>query len=152
EGKGKKKKKKRYGTVWKARRVTDPPDAPHYAIKKIILKDNIESAKRLLRELTILRVLKGHKNIITLLDVIPKSSRPPDEGGTTMFDKFYLVFELMDKDLRRVTTSREYFTLDEIKHMVLQILLGLKYMHSAHIVHRDLKPENVLLNKDGACR
>lgn len=30
--------------------------------------------------------------------------------------------------------------------MLLQILLGLKYVHSADVLHRDLKPSNLLLN------
>ena len=28
----------------------------------------------------------------------------------------------------------------------MQILRGLKYVHSAHVLHRDLKPSNILLN------
>ena len=29
-----------------------------------------------------------------------------------------------------------------------QLLLGVKFMHTASIVHRDLKPENLLINED----
>ena len=32
--------------------------------------------------------------------------------------------------------------------MLYQILLAMKYMHTAQIVHRDLKPANVLINED----
>ncbi|ETO13030.1 mitogen-activated protein kinase 2 [Reticulomyxa filosa] len=35
-----------------------------------------------------------------------------------------------------------------VQYMAYQILLGLKYMHSAGIVHRDLKPANILINED----
>ena len=31
-------------------------------------------------------------------------------------------------------------------HWCLQVLRGLKYIHSANVLHRDLKPSNLLLN------
>ena len=35
---------------------------------------------------------------------------------------------------------------DHICYFLYQILLGLKYIHSANVLHRDLKPSNLLLN------
>jgi mitogen-activated protein kinase 15 len=32
------------------------------------------------------------------------------------------------------------------KYLVYQLLLGLKYIHSASLLHRDLKPSNLLVN------
>merc|ERR1711920_658033 len=44
--------------------------------------------------------------------------------------------------------SKQYFSNLHIKYILYQILLGLKYIHSAGIVHRDLKPENVIINEE----
>ena len=33
-----------------------------------------------------------------------------------------------------------------VKTLIVQILRGLKYIHSADVLHRDLKPSNLLLN------
>ena len=34
------------------------------------------------------------------------------------------------------------------RYIVYQVLVALKYLHSAELVHRDLKPSNLLLNSD----
>ena len=37
---------------------------------------------------------------------------------------------------------------EHIKTFLYQMLVGVKYIHSAHCIHRDLKPANILLNED----
>lgn len=34
------------------------------------------------------------------------------------------------------------------RYIIYQVLIALKYLHSAELVHRDLKPSNLLLNSD----
>jgi len=59
-----------------------------------------------------------------------------------------LVFEFVDADLGKIFLTDQFFSLLHVQYMAYQILLGMKYMHSAGIVHRDLKPANILINED----
>lgn len=111
------------------------------AIKKI--KDtfiDVVDAKRILRELKLLRHLSGHENIISILDIM---SVPPN---TERFDDIYIVTNLMESDLERIIRSRQVLTNQHLQYFLYQILRGLKYIHTANILHRDLKPSNLLVN------
>jgi serine/threonine protein kinase len=75
-------------------------------------------------QIRLLRVL-SHQNIIKLLDILT----PPDINN---FDELCLVFEFVDTDLEKLFKSRQYFQLLHVQYMVYQILLGLRFCHSAH--------------------
>jgi mitogen-activated protein kinase 1/3 len=134
-----------YGIVYEGKCIVD--DAPvardtRVAIKKVRRVFNTETdARRLLREIRILKALTGHDCIVALIDILA----PPDPAG---YVALVLIFEFVDADLGKIFRTNQFFTTLHVQYMLYQILLGLKYMHSAGIVHRDLKPANILINED----
>ena len=45
-------------------------------------------------------------------------------------------------------SQNQYFEPMEIKHLAIEILNGIDYLHSQRILHRDLKPGNILVDMD----
>eukprot|EP00479_Gromia_sphaerica_P009188 TRINITY_DN3794_c0_g1_i1.p1 TRINITY_DN3794_c0_g1~~TRINITY_DN3794_c0_g1_i1.p1 ORF type:complete len:212 (+),score=45.96 TRINITY_DN3794_c0_g1_i1:422-1057(+) len=118
----------------------------HRTGKKVAIKKvegvflNNTMALRLLRELRILRELRNCALVINILDIIP----PLD----TNFDDLYIVFQYCETDLDKLIHSKQYLTDVQVKWILWQLLVGLKYIHSSGILHRDLKPANILMNLD----
>ena len=133
------------GEVW-AGKLTTPDERggtkeESVAIKKIHFCDNTTEAKRILREMRILRHLQ-HDNIISIRDVL-------DPVAEIRFSYLWIVFDFVDLDLRKLIASPQTITVAHVQWISHQMLSALLYLHSAHVLHRDLKPANVLLS--GTC-
>jgi mitogen-activated protein kinase 1/3 len=127
-----------YGFVCSAQ---DTLTGEQVAIKKVanVFHDLID-AKRILREIKLLRHFKQHENIIAIKDII---TFPPN---TIDFKDVYIITNLMESDLDRIISSSQGLTDQHFQYFLYQIFRGLKYIHSASVLHRDLKPSNLLVN------
>ena len=128
-----------YGHVHLARHVLE---GSRVAIKKIVhIFDNLTNAKRLLREIKILRMLR-HENVIRFYHLLPPSQ------PLHAFNDLSIVFEFVDTDLQKLIHSNQHFSTLHVQYFMYQLCCGIAYVHSANIIHRDLKPANVLVNAD----
>ena len=147
-----------YGIVYKA---TDKITEQVVALKKIRLETESEGVpSTAIREISLLKELE-HPNVVSLLDVVHADH------------KLYLVFEYLDKDLKkhmddtenmyrnaataidragdRSKVIRKSGGLPEtlVKSYLRQLLSGIAYCHAHRVLHRDLKPQNLLIDNRG---
>ncbi len=45
--------------------------------------------------------------------------------------------------------AKEFFTEEQTKYYITQIILAFEYIHSKGVVYRDLRPENILIDSEG---
>ena len=114
------------------------------AIKKVKnIFENDVYAHRILREIRLLRILKGHKNIVKLRSIM----RPSDPKN---FKTINLVSEYCTQNLMNVIRyNAEQMNTDHIKYLTFEIMKGVLYIHSKGVIHRDLKPLNILVDGVG---
>jgi len=98
----------------------------------------------MLREVLFLRRL-NHPNVVSGQQVLSK--RLPD--GTK---EFYIVMEYISFDMRDLWLAQKDFTAvppwneGHIKHLTLQMLDAIAYLHERGLMHRDIKLENILFD------
>jgi len=132
-----------YGEVYRARDTLSGRDVAIKHIRNVF--EHPPEAIRVLRELKLLRLLRGHPNIVQILDVL----MPRD---TLRFDDVFIILEYLPATLRRANailyTNSQLTTAYRnrlVKKLLYDLLCGLQYMHAAGIYHRDLKPDNLLV-------
>jgi mitogen-activated protein kinase 1/3 len=127
-----------YGSVCEAE---DNDSNDVVAIKRCKhLFEDLVDCKRILREISILSKLE-HTNVVRILDIVAPSNM-------TTFDEIYIVMELADSDLKKLCKQDVTLSSLHINTLLYNLLVGLKYIHSAGIYHRDLKPANCFVNQD----
>lgn len=126
-----------YGTVYRAR---DKESERIVAIKKVRIHAEKEGFPiSSLREIRLLKKLK-HPNVVELLEV----ACGPQPGSVC------LVFEYCEHDLGALLDlMTRPFSQAEVKGLVLQLLRGVEFLHSAYVMHRDIKLSNLLLTNKG---
>jgi phosphorylase kinase gamma subunit len=125
------------------RRCVSKESGESFAVKivdisqDLVDSDGLTLRQQILREVSILRLVAGHDNIIQLIDVF--------ESATYIFLVFELCHngELFDHLTSVVTLSEK-----RARRIMKQVLDAVQHCHSRNIVHRDLKPENILLDSD----
>ncbi|XP_071706646.1 uncharacterized protein [Rutidosis leptorrhynchoides] len=116
----------------------------HYALKHMICNDE-ESLELVKKEVSVMKSLNGHPNVVTLC-----AHTILDMGRTK---EAFLIMEYCDKSMVNVLDSRGagFFEEKQILLMFRDICNAVFAMHcqSSPIAHRDLKAENLLLGSDG---
>jgi len=127
-----------YGSVCEAE---DHESNEAVAIKRCKhLFEDLVDCKRILREISILSKL-DHNNVVKILDIVAPAN-------LNTFDEIYIVMELADSDLKKLCKQDVTLSTLHINTLLYNLLVGLKYIHSAGIYHRDLKPANCFVNQD----
>ncbi|CAL9116795.1 unnamed protein product [Musa acuminata var. zebrina] len=132
-----------FSCVYLARDAVNP--SKQYALKHMICQDE-ESLGLAMKEISVMKMLKGHPNVVALI-------------AHTIFDmgrvkEVLLVMEFCEKSLVAVLENRGagYFEEKQVLLIFRDVCNAVFAMHcqSPPIAHRDLKAENVLLGADGA--
>lgn len=123
------------------RRCTHKNSKEEFAVKIIDLNSGVDVPdiirSECMREVTILRRVVGHSNIIKLHDVF--------EGDAYIFliSEICQGGELFDYLSHAATVSEK-----RTRIFMRQLLDAVTFIHERQIVHRDLKPENILLDSN----
>ncbi|NWT50410.1 E2AK2 kinase, partial [Erythrocercus mccallii] len=134
-----------FGNIFKA---TSKSDKKTYAIKRVKLTEKVEREAEGLARLT-------HENIVRYHSSWRGYDHMKDpESSQNSEKKFHCLFIQMefcekgtlDEWIAKNRENRMYHAMAQTKF--LQIMEGVKYIHSEELIHRDLKPQNIFISHD----
>jgi len=106
------------------------------AVKAMNLaKASSSKRSKLIDEMEMLKLVKGQKNIIELLDVIQTENR------------IFLIMEYFPTDLLRYIRDHGVFSEAKAWQLFHQLVDAVKYLHDRSIFHANLKLENILYDE-----
>ena len=132
-----------YGRVYKA---LNKSENKFYAIKRLNFKDiSAKEEKSINKEVSILREL-NHPFILSF-----KDSFIDQENYYNIVTNFCEGGDIY-KQIQLHKEKNVYFSEEQILKWMIQLLLGLSYIHKKKIIHRDIKPQNIfIINKHLIC-
>ena len=138
-----------FGIVYSA---ISPKSNTQYAVKRN-LTENATTFIGVSRETDVLTKLRHHPHIVKLEQIafghpFENNCFSPLNGEgreTQRDDMIHFVFKQASYDLHRFIYGATITDYGLMKRYMVQMLLGLEFMHSQKIIHRDLKPSNILI-------
>ncbi len=122
-----------YAVVYRATRRADGAPVALKRIKMVTPGVGLDISA--IRELTCLRDLSPHPNIIPLMDVYVRK-----EALTFVLPFYQTDLEMIIRDRGLALTAAN------IKSWLGMLLSGLEFCHQRGIIHRDIKPNNLLID------
>jgi len=136
-----------YGIVYNAR--TSDKHQRKVAVKRNIVDESI-SFSGSIKELDLLNRLKGHPYIVKLLSVsygnpMTTPNSPISRAGNLNYREDYLhfIFEQANNNGHDLIYG-DGIHISYLKLAMVQMFLGIEYMHAKGVIHRDIKPSNLL--------
>lgn len=125
-----------YGKVYKARSTVT---GKLVALKRLRLEGEREGFPiTSIREIKLLQSF-DHPNVSTLNEIMVESQKT-----------VYMIFEYADNDLSGLLLNKQIQISEaQCKHIFVQLLQGMEYLHGNGILHRDIKGSNILIDNEG---
>jgi len=108
------------------------------AIKRVSLENGLS----IVREVRLLKALRGHSNILQLHRIIPPTN--------PKFAEIYIVTQAMEADLTKLFKQPEQLLEHHLAWFSYKLLHAVAILHAKGILHRDIKPSNVFINESCA--